>query len=513
MFILVQSISAFAAPAIKLTDAIDGDDLFRVTLGTPGSCSCEAPTCGGAQMFHGDSRAFHGGSGCTDYYNIGGGITAQQDGEICHTFRADYKSCAVYPGSVNGNCSRLVNASCVMSGTATTIVANVDRTCDTLPWRDCNNATSRCCGSNVCALVNPGVSQERMCQPIKLSEQQSNHVADAVSSKSSASTDHRRRRGTTALESNNALDSRVAAHNHSPRLSPWPLWPSHSVPGERPGQIGPEAKSYPFPDDEHLTNVTWPTLTPHLLRGEEQHARSVMIVAPGGGYELLAWDKEGTDVAMWLNSIGLSALILKYRVPDRSWLSFGEAPLMDAQRAMGVARQAAAIHPELGLNASSVGFIGFSAGGHLSAHLATTCSTAPHRRSYTRVDAADDLSCRPDFSLLIYPWRLQEDAKRLNVSASHPPAFLAHAEDDPTAPVLSASLPYYTRLVKAKAPPSEIHIYPRGGHGYGRCTIGASKEMAGEEVCSWDERAARFLNTTRHGGTVRGEAKYISDSQ
>ena len=282
--------------------------------------------------------------------------------------------------------------------------------------------------------------------------------------------------------------------------TPWPLWThGKEPPGERPGTFGPENASFPFPDDEHLTNVTRPTLTPFLLPpltiAEAQRARSVVVVAPGGGYSILAWNKEGTDIAKWLNGLGIHALVLKYRVPGRPWLPFGGAPLMDAQRAMGLVRDAAIRMPQLGWNASSIGFIGFSAGGHLSAHLATTCSTSTSR-AYPPFDEADARSCRPDFSLLVYPWRLTEDVSHLNVTARHPPAFIAQAEDDPAAPILRNALPYYARLKEVNAPPSELHIYPRGGHGYGRCTVGASKVMS-EEVCSWDERAARFINTVR----------------
>ena len=274
-----------------------------------------------------------------------------------------------------------------------------------------------------------------------------------------------------------------------------PLWSHGAVPSEHPGAIGPENHSFPYPDDEHIANVSWPTLTPFLLDPPPNGGRrSVVVVAPGGGYSILAWSKEGTDIARWLNTLGICAFVLKYRVPAREWLPFGAAPLMDAQRSMGLVRQLAVGKPELSLNASSVGFIGFSAGGHLSAHLATTCSTAPMRRSYPLVDAADKLSCRPDFSLLIYPWRLTTDASHLNVTAAHPPAFLAQAEDDEAAPILNCSLPYYGRLKVAGAPLSELHIYPRGGHGYGRCTIGASKGLD-EEVCTWDNRAARFLKS------------------
>eukprot|EP00908_Phaeocystis_cordata_P008142 Transcript_18810.p1 GENE.Transcript_18810~~Transcript_18810.p1 ORF type:complete len:343 (-),score=59.27 Transcript_18810:526-1554(-) len=284
--------------------------------------------------------------------------------------------------------------------------------------------------------------------------------------------------------------------------APWPLWPKDAVPDERPGFFGPEAPSFPYPDDEHLTNVTWPTLTPYLVEnqpllveGQQPALRSAVVVAPGGGYRILAWNKEGTDIALWLNGLGISAFVLKYRVPSRPWLPFGGAPLQDAQRAMGLVREAAVSQPALGLNASSIGFIGFSAGGHLSAHIATTCSASPAARAYPPVDAADARSCRPDFSLLVYPWQLSEDALHLNVTAAHPPAFVAQAWDDPAAPILDCSLPYYTRLKQAGAPASELHIYPAGGHGYGRCTVGASKQMT-EEVCTWDKRAAQWLHAT-----------------
>lgn len=215
--------------------------------------------------------------------------------------------------------------------------------------------------------------------------------------------------------------------------------------------------------------------------------------------QILAWNKEGTDIAAWLNSIGINAFVLKYRVPARDWLPFGEAPLMDAQRAMSLvrAKRVGGIY-----NSSRVGFIGFSAGGHLSAHLAANCSMAPFERAYARVDAADDQSCAPDFSFLVYPWKLVEDAGRLPVSAAHPPSFFAHAFDDPAAPV-DNSLSHMTRLKQAGAPPSELHVFPKGGHGYGRCTIGASKELAGAEVCNWPERGAAFASALGVAPTQR----------
>lgn len=283
-------------------------------------------------------------------------------------------------------------------------------------------------------------------------------------------------------------------------LTPWPLFPpGTAIPGESASHpFGNESHTWAFPDDEHITNVSLPTLTPMLAPHNPSGAS--VIVAPGGGYAFLAWSKEGTDIAKWLNSINVSAFVLKYRTPARSWLPFGGAPLIDAQRAMGLVRSRA---KSLGLRDDRVGFIGFSAGGHLSGHLAATAGAQPHARAYPRIDAADALSCRPDFNLMIYPWCLighvgdcQQNTNltvNVPVSSKNPPAFLVQAEDDPVHS--ENALEYFLALKTRSAPPSELHVYPNGGHGYGRCTIGASKSRHGE-VCSWPERAASFLNGT-----------------
>ena len=194
----------------------------------------------------------------------------------------------------------------------------------------------------------------------------------------------------------------------------------------------------------------------------------------GRSYKWLTWDAEGVDIALWLNSLGISAFVLKYRVPFRPWLmqpgfghTFGTAPLIDAQRAVGMLRQRA---PALGLNASRIGFIGFSAGGSVTAHLATNNT----KRAYAHVDAADGFSCRPDFVLMVYPaYLVNGTADQLMaeaVSARHPPAFLAQTEDDGIH--CENSIFYYLALKRAGAPPSELHVYPdrnhKAQHGYGR---------------------------------------------
>ena len=227
---------------------------------------------------------------------------------------------------------------------------------------------------------------------------------------------------------------------------------------------------------------------PYLVPGSD----SAVVVAPGGGYGILAINREGTDIAAWLNSIGVNAFVLKYRVPARQWLPFGAAPLMDAQRAMGLVRQMAGGKLP-GLNRSKVGFMGFSAGGHLTGHL----NVAWEERSYPRVDAADDLPCRPDFAMMVYPWESvanapvsasKERASALNVTKNTPPTMLVQAEDDPVH--CENALFYYYALKQVGAAPSELHIFPRGGHGYGRCT---NPGHGWHEVCTWPDRGELFL--------------------
>eukprot|EP00929_Paragymnodinium_shiwhaense_P003412 TRINITY_DN103903_c0_g1_i1.p1 TRINITY_DN103903_c0_g1~~TRINITY_DN103903_c0_g1_i1.p1 ORF type:complete len:303 (-),score=47.29 TRINITY_DN103903_c0_g1_i1:10-918(-) len=269
---------------------------------------------------------------------------------------------------------------------------------------------------------------------------------------------------------------------------PWRIFPEGGVPFERPGEIGPEA-FVPEPgssghENMMYLNVTVPELTPFLVSGSD-----AVVIAPGGAYSHLAWSKEGTDIAAWLNSIGISAFLLKYRVPARPWLEFGQAPLVDAARAVRLVRSKAA---ELGLNAGRIGFLGFSAGGHLGAHLST--STASD--IYPPIDAADALSYLPDFLMMVYPARLLEEDRRtlrVNVTRKHPPTFLAQAWDDDRH--VETSIQYALELKTKGAPPSELHVYPAGGHGYGRCTIDTPVH---HEVCTWPARAERWMRHLVH---------------
>ena len=228
------------------------------------------------------------------------------------------------------------------------------------------------------------------------------------------------------------------------------LWP-----GDAPGKVTdkPEHALESRGDNvTRLTDVSCPTMTVYKL---EEPAPAV-IVCPGGGYGILAFDKEGTEVAEWLNSVGFNAVVLKYRVPGNRSGAF-----MDVQRAMGLVRLNA---KEWNIKADKVGVMGFSAGGHLAARLSTNYA----ERSYETVDKADELSCRPDFTILIYPAYLSKGnyglADEIKDDKDTPPAFLYQSQNDKS--YVDSSIAYYLALKKNNVP-GELHICPVGGHGYG----------------------------------------------
>jgi acetyl esterase/lipase len=250
----------------------------------------------------------------------------------------------------------------------------------------------------------------------------------------------------------------------SPLLAAEPLtldvWPD-KVPGEK-GDIGPEqlqpprGKGKPI---QRLTNVTKPTITVYRPK-KEQDTGAAILICPGGGYNILAWDLEGTEVADWLNTIGVTGIVLKYRVPRRPGREKHDAPLQDAQRAMSLVRKHA---DQWGIDANRIGILGFSAGGHLSA----ATSTNFDKRSYDAVDKVDSVSCRPDFAVLIYPAYLMDGDKmspEIRVTEKTPQTFFAHASDDGISSENSITM--YLALKKAKVP-AELHIYASGGHGFG----------------------------------------------
>jgi acetyl esterase/lipase len=214
----------------------------------------------------------------------------------------------------------------------------------------------------------------------------------------------------------------------------------------------------------YVDKVTTPTMTVYPPKGRNSGA--AVVVLPGGGYEVLAIDLEGTEACDWLTSKGITCVLLKYRVPCRKTGPYRECrtALEDTQRAVGLVRFQAA---RWQIDPGKIGVLGFSAGGHLVAAL----STQFDRRLYPPVDAADRVSCRPDFGVALYPGHLavREENFVLNphirVTAQTPPTFLLQAEDDPVDPVEN-SLVYYAALKKAGVP-AELHVYVKGGHAFG----------------------------------------------
>jgi len=240
------------------------------------------------------------------------------------------------------------------------------------------------------------------------------------------------------------------------------LWPKAQV------GVGPEIDATTAKDHLvagrpviRLTNVSSPTITLYAPAGKNTGA--AVVVFPGGSYHILAIDLEGTEVCGWLNSIGVNCILLKYRVPDSGPYPKSPAALQDAQRALGMVRARAA---EWHIDSQRTGVLGFSAGAHLAAAL----STHFEQRLYDRIDSADELSCRPDFAVIVYPGYLALSEQNfapnpeIHVTEKTPPSFIVQAEDDPVH--VENSTVYFLALKNAKVP-AELHIYAQGGHGYG----------------------------------------------
>lgn len=270
--------------------------------------------------------------------------------------------------------------------------------------------------------------------------------------------------------------------------APINLWPGAS-PGDKQAlppeadTSGPNGALVSGRKVIRLGNVSTPTLTVYRAP-KERDTHTAVLVFPGGGYSILAMDLEGTEICEWLNSIGVTGVLVKYRVPVRPGQPRWAAPLQDAQRALGMVRHRAAA---LGLDPQRIGILGFSAGGHLAAALSNTFD----HRTYDPVDASDSVSCRPDFTMLVYPAYLtvkdegDKVSPELKISAATPPTFLVQAEDDGVR--VETSLFYYEALRTAKVP-AEMHLYPKGGHGYGlRPSV--------NNVSTWPKRAEEWLQS------------------
>ncbi len=268
-----------------------------------------------------------------------------------------------------------------------------------------------------------------------------------------------------------ALSAQAPVWQPSPGHTQIPIWPGRA----------PDAQPVPGPEyaktvkDElvagkpwiELGNVSRPTMTVYSPKGKNTGV--AIVVFPGGGFQILAIDLEGTEVCHWLTSNGITCVLLKYRVPGPPYdwrckcYSFAESTpsLEDAQRTLGLVRFHAA---QWHIDPHKIGVLGFSAGGYLVAEI----STHFVRRLYPVLDAADKESCRPDFAVALYPGHLQTPNglnPNVPVTSRTPPTFLLQAENDPEDSI-GNSLVYYMALEKAGVP-VEMHLYAQGGHAFG----------------------------------------------
>jgi acetyl esterase/lipase len=276
-----------------------------------------------------------------------------------------------------------------------------------------------------------------------------------------------------------------------------PLW-SEKIPNSQPSE---EKETTRAGDILWIEKVQEPTLAVFLPVKRNATGKAV-VVCPGGGYQGLAYDWEGIDIAKWLNSRGIAAFVLKYRLPRSASVKISHiAPLQDAQRALRMVRSNA---DQWNVRKDQIGIMGFSAGGHL----ASTLGTHYDRPNEFEEDAIDKQSARPDFMILIYPVitmksphthqgsrdrllgenpeepLIAEYSNELHINADTPPTFIVHSTDDQAVPVENSLLFY--QALKDAGVYVEMHIYPEGGHGY---ALAVGKGY----LQSWPDRLADWI--------------------
>lgn len=271
------------------------------------------------------------------------------------------------------------------------------------------------------------------------------------------------------------------------------LWPG-AAPGSEGLQLTQkitERSKDPQIHDRAITGVLNPSIIPFFPSQGKANGTAVLIM-PGGAYDHLTFDKEGYDEAQWLNSIGVAAFVLKYRLPAEGHLNGYNVPLEDAERAMRLIRQNA---DKWGIDVNKVGVMGFSAGGHLAATLGEKFNV----QAYNPVDRADQQSARPDFMILGYPVISMKDgltngpsrdkllgktqsqdlinefSSELHVDANTPPAFIAQASNDTSAPTVATTM-FFNALKQANVD-AEMHEFRSGGHGFGIRSASGALEL------------------------------------
>jgi acetyl esterase/lipase len=271
--------------------------------------------------------------------------------------------------------------------------------------------------------------------------------------------------------------------------------PTDVWPGLAPGEITRlTGETLPFRESEvppvtRVIKITRPTFTAYLA---PDPSGAGVVILPGGGFIKVVPDKEGSEAAHWLNEHGVSAFVLNYRTTEGNSEPGWIGPLQDAQRTLATIRSQA---DKWGLRQDRIGLVGFSAGGQVAARLLTDGGEL----AYDRIDKIDDVSHRPDFAMLIYPWNIydgQRDAliEGITVSKDCQPTFLVHTDDDRSSSL--GSTYYYTGL-KRLGIPAELHIYGNGGHGYGM------REVEGSTISSWTEHATHWLGTHHYLNSAR----------
>jgi len=257
-------------------------------------------------------------------------------------------------------------------------------------------------------------------------------------------------------------------------------------------------------NDGMVTNVSKPAIT--IYSPKEKNTGTAIIVFPGGGYNKLAIELEGSEICEWLASIGVTGILLKYRVPasgphydkdcDCEKDPIKPLALQDAQRAMGLVRFRA---KEWNIDPNKIGVMGFSAGGHLVADV----STNYRKRAYAVIDKVDEVSCKPNFGVVMYPGHMTFHTSKpyelnntLPVDSATPPMFILQAGNDPI-DTIQNSLVYYIALKKAGVP-TEYHIYPEGGHAFG--LYKSAQKIADWQklpIADWEKLVERWLQTIK----------------
>jgi acetyl esterase/lipase len=267
----------------------------------------------------------------------------------------------------------------------------------------------------------------------------------------------------------------------------WKLWE-----GKPPGDFtvpGPETLTEPKPTDklpiQRLTNVSEPRLEFYEPATDKKNGTAVVIV-PGGGFGILASQHEGSELAEWFRDRGIVAAVLQHRCPTNKLPKPWEFPAQDTQRSISMVRTRAA---DLGVQPDRVGLFGFSAGGQVALIAATNDTT----RLYPAADAVDATSCRPDFLMLCYAWKILADNSltelkpEIQITAKTPPTFLAQAYDDKGSLAEGSTLAFLA-LRRAQIP-ADLHIYSTGGHGFGLRPNGT------QAPADWPGRAELWLKT------------------